>query len=158
MAILVDNRSKVLVQGITGHQGQYHTNAMLNFGTNVVGGVTPGKGGQEVHGKPVFNTMQEAVDATGANSTCVLVPRKFALGAVMDAINAGIQLHDPVVRGVGHPDIAVIGIEGCGSGPVEPADHGYSLPIICQLNDAVAIVIGHPDKSPGLPGRCCNLL
>ncbi|UCC94136.1 MAG: succinate--CoA ligase subunit alpha [Thermoplasmata archaeon] len=93
MAILVDNDNKVLVQGITGHQGQYHTDAMLNFGTNVVGGVTPGKGGQEVHGKPVFNTMQEAVDATGANSTCVLVPRKFALGAVMDAVNAGIQLH-----------------------------------------------------------------
>jgi succinyl-CoA synthetase alpha subunit len=93
MAILVDNSNKVLVQGITGHQGQYHTNAMLNFGTNVVGGVTPGKGGQEVHGKPVFNTMAEAVEATGANSTCVLVPRKFALGAVMDAVNAGIGLH-----------------------------------------------------------------
>jgi succinyl-CoA synthetase alpha subunit len=93
MAILVDHSNKVLVQGITGHQGQYHTQAMLNFGTNVVGGVTPGKGGQEVHGKPVFNTMEEAVDATGANSTCVLVPRKFALGAVMDAVNAGIHLH-----------------------------------------------------------------
>ncbi len=93
MAILVDHDNKVLVQGITGHQGQYHTQAMLNFGTNVVGGVTPGKGGQEVHGKPVFNTMQEAVDATGANSTCVRVPRKFALGAIMDASNAGIQLH-----------------------------------------------------------------
>ncbi len=93
MAILVDHDNKVLVQGITGHQGQYHTQAMLNFGTNVVGGVTPGKGGQEVHGKPVFNTVQEAVDATGANSTCVLVPRKFAFGAVKDAIEAGIQLH-----------------------------------------------------------------
>ena len=93
MTILVDHHNKVLVQGITGHQGQYHTQAMLAFGTNVVGGVTPGKGGQEVHGKPVFNTMQEAVDATGANSTLVLVPRKFALGAVMDAVNAGIALH-----------------------------------------------------------------
>jgi succinyl-CoA synthetase alpha subunit len=93
MAILVDHDNKVLVQGITGHQGQYHTRAMLDFGTNVVGGVTPGKGGQEVHGKPVFDTMAEAVDATGANSSCVLVPRKFALGAVMDAIDAGIGLH-----------------------------------------------------------------
>ncbi|NOQ54155.1 MAG: succinate--CoA ligase subunit alpha [Thermoplasmata archaeon] len=93
MAILVDHDNKVLVQGITGHQGQYHTQAMLNFGTNIVGGVTPGKGGQEVHGKPVFNTVQEAVDATGANSTCVLVPRKFAFGAVKDAIEAGIHLH-----------------------------------------------------------------
>lgn len=93
MAILVDHDNKVLVQGITGHQGQYHTKAMLDFGTNVVGGVTPGKGGQEVHGRPVFDTMAEAVEATGANSTCVLVPRKFALGAVMDAIEAGIGLH-----------------------------------------------------------------
>jgi succinyl-CoA synthetase alpha subunit len=93
MAILVDHGNKVLVQGITGHQGQYHTKAMLDFGTNVVGGVTPGKGGQEVHGLPVFNTMGEAVDATGANSTCVLVPRKFAYGAVQDAIDAGIDLH-----------------------------------------------------------------
>jgi len=93
MAILVDHDNKVLVQGITGHQGQYHTKAMLDFGTNVVGGVTPGKGGQEVHGRPVFDTMKEAVEATGANSTCVLVPRKFALGAVMDAIEAGIGLH-----------------------------------------------------------------
>ncbi len=93
MAILVDHGNKVLVQGITGHQGQYHTKAMLDFGTNVVGGVTPGKGGQEVHGRPVFDTMKEAVEATGANSTCVLVPRKFALGAVMDAIEAGIGLH-----------------------------------------------------------------
>ena len=93
MAILVDNDNKVLVQGITGHQGMYHTKAMQDFGTNVVAGVTPGKGGQEVHGVPVFNTCQEAVDATGANSTCLLVPRKFALGAVMDAIGAGIDLH-----------------------------------------------------------------
>jgi succinyl-CoA synthetase alpha subunit len=93
MAILVDNSNKVLVQGITGHQGQYHTKAMLDFGTNVVGGVTPGKGGQEVHGRPVFDTVKEAVEATGANSTCLLVPRKFALGAVMDAIEAGIALH-----------------------------------------------------------------
>ena len=93
MAILVDHDNKVLVQGITGHQGQYHTKAMLDFGTNVVGGVTPGKGGQEVHGRPVFDTMAEAVEATGANSTCLLVPRKFALGAVTDAIEAGIGLH-----------------------------------------------------------------
>jgi len=93
MAILVDHDNKVLVQGITGHQGQYHTKAMLDFGTNVVGGTSPGKGGQEVHGRPVFDTMKEAVEATGANSTCVLVPRKFALGAVMDAIEAGIGLH-----------------------------------------------------------------
>jgi succinyl-CoA synthetase alpha subunit len=93
MAILVDHGNKVLVQGITGHQGQYHTKAMLDFGTRVVGGVTPGKGGQEVHGLPVFNNVQEAVDATDADSSCVLVPRKFAGPAVHEAIDAGIQFH-----------------------------------------------------------------
>ena len=93
MAILVDHDNRVLVQGITGHQGQYHTKAMLDFGTNVVGGTSPGKGGQEVHGRPVFDSVQEAVDATGANSSCVLVPRKFALGAVKEAVAAGIGLH-----------------------------------------------------------------
>ncbi len=92
MAILVDHGNRVIVQGITGHQGVYHTKAMLDFGTQVVGGVTPGKGGQEVHGKPVFNTVQEAVDATGADSSCFLVPRRFSLGAAIEAIDAGLEL------------------------------------------------------------------
>ena len=93
MAILVDHGNRVLVQGITGHQGQYHTKAMQDFGTNVVGGTSPGKGGQEVHGVPVFDTVQEAVDATSADSSCLLVPRKFAPAAVHEAIDAGIGLH-----------------------------------------------------------------
>ena len=92
MAVLVDENARVLVQGITGHQGRYHTMAMKEFGTNVVAGVTPGKGGQEVEGVPVFNTVQDAVDETGANTSIVFVPAPFTMDAVLEAIDAGIKL------------------------------------------------------------------
>ncbi len=92
MAILVDKNTKVLVQGITGHQGRYHTMAMKEFGTNVVAGVTPGKGGQKVEGVPVFNTVQEAVNETGANTSIVFVPAPFTMDAVLESIDAGIKL------------------------------------------------------------------
>jgi succinyl-CoA synthetase alpha subunit len=92
MAILVDHGTKVIVQGITGTQGSYHAKAMLDFGTRVVGGTSPGKAGQEVHGVPVFNDAKEAVAATGADASIVLVPRQFAPGAVNDALDAGVRL------------------------------------------------------------------
>ena len=91
MAIIVDDKTKVLVQGITGHQGTFHTKEMLRFGTKVVAGVTPGKGGAEVHGVPVFNEVKEAVDETGANTSLVLVPARFAKDAIIEAIDAGIR-------------------------------------------------------------------
>ncbi len=92
MAVLVNENTRVLVQGITGHQGRYHTMAMKEFGTNVVAGVTPGKAGQEVEGVPVFNTVQDAVDETGANTSIVFVPAPFTMDAVLEAIDAGIKL------------------------------------------------------------------
>lgn len=91
MAIIVDEKTRVLVQGITGHQGTFHTKEMLRFGTKVVAGVTPGKGGAEVHGVPVFNEVKEAVDETGANTSLVLVPARFAKDAIIEAIDAGIR-------------------------------------------------------------------
>lgn len=94
MAILVGQHTRVLVQGITGYQGEFHTARMLEFGTQVVAGVTPGKGGTKVHGVPVFDTVEEAVDATGANASCVFVPARFAKDATLEAIAAGL---DPVV-------------------------------------------------------------
>jgi succinyl-CoA synthetase alpha subunit len=94
MAILVSEHTRVLVQGITGYQGEFHTARMLEFGTKVVAGVTPGKGGARVHGVPVFDTVEEAVDATGANASCVFVPARFAKDAALEAIAAGL---DPVV-------------------------------------------------------------
>ena len=92
MAILIDHGTRVIVQGITGHQGSYHAKAMLDFGTQVVGGTSPGKGGQEVHGVPVFDTAKEAVEATRADTSCVLVPRQFAAGAIGDVLDAGVRL------------------------------------------------------------------
>lgn len=91
MSIFVDEKNKVLVQGATGHQGVFHIGEMLNFGTKVVAGVTPGKGGQEVHGVPVFDSVREGVDETGADTSLVLVPARFAKDAVFEALDAGIK-------------------------------------------------------------------
>ena len=91
MAIFADKKNKVLVQGATGHQGIFHIGAMKEFGTNVVAGVTPGKGGQKVEGVPIFNNVFEGVSETGANTSLVLVPARFAKDAVFEALDAGIK-------------------------------------------------------------------
>jgi len=87
---IVDGNSRVVVQGITGNEGRFHSALMLEFGTNVVAGVTPGKGGQKVNGVPVYDSMSEAVSATRANTSIVFVPARLAAGAVHQAIDAGI--------------------------------------------------------------------
>jgi succinyl-CoA synthetase alpha subunit len=92
MSILVDENSEVMVQGITGHQGVFHTRAMLDYGTKVVAGVTPGKGGEEVHGVPVFDSVREATVSTEADTSMILVPAPFTLDACFEAIDAGIRL------------------------------------------------------------------
>ena len=92
MSILLDNTTRVIVQGITGREGQFHTRNMKAAGTNVVGGVTPGKGGETVEGLPVFDTVSEARAATGANASCIFVPGPGAADAIMEAASAGIEL------------------------------------------------------------------
>ena len=110
MAIFLDGSSKVIVQGMTGSEGSKHTSRMLASGTNVVGGVTPGKGGQnvEIGGKslPVFNTVKEAIAATGANVSVVFVPPKFAKAAAIDAIDAEIPLMVVITEGIPVHDTA----------------------------------------------------
>jgi succinyl-CoA synthetase alpha subunit len=91
MAIIVDNNTKLVVQGITGYQGRYHSQAMGEFGTKVVAGTSPGKGGETVNGIPVYNSLTEAVDATGANTSCVFVPAPFCRDAALEAIDAGVR-------------------------------------------------------------------
>jgi succinyl-CoA synthetase alpha subunit len=91
MAILVDKNSKVLVQGITGGAGSFHTRRMIAYGTNIVGGVTPGKGGQEVEGKPVFDTVKECLEKTGADTSVIFLPARFVKEAAIEAIRAGIK-------------------------------------------------------------------
>lgn len=104
MAIFIDENTKVIVQGMTGSEGTKHTGRMIKSGTNIVGGVTPGKGGQvvEIEGKslPVFNSVGEAIAATGANASVVFVPPKFAKAAVIDAIDAALPLCVVITEGI----------------------------------------------------------
>jgi len=100
MSVLIDNNTKLLVQGITGSQGMLHTRGCRDYGTNVVSGVTPGKGGQDFEGVPIYNTVQEAVKATGANASMILVPPPFAADAIMEATDAEIPLIVAITEGV----------------------------------------------------------
>lgn len=100
MSILVNSQTRVLVQGITGKEGQFHTQQCIAYGTNVVAGVTPGKGGQKMDSVPVFNTVQEARDKTGANASMILVPPPFAADAILEAIDAGVELIVCITEGV----------------------------------------------------------
>lgn len=100
MSILIDENTRVLVQGITGSVGQFHTQQMIEYGTKIVGGVTPGKGGQVVEGQPVFNTVRDAVEQTGANATVVYVPPPFAADAILEAIDAGVELVIAITEGI----------------------------------------------------------
>jgi len=100
VSILIDQNSKVLVQGITGRDGSFHTKQMQEYGTDIVAGVTPGKGGQEVHGIPVFDTVAEARKTTQANTTIIYVPAKFAKNAILEDLNAGIELIICITEGI----------------------------------------------------------
>jgi succinyl-CoA synthetase alpha subunit len=100
MAILIDDETRLVVQGITGREGQFHTLRNRAYGTNVVAGVTPGKGGQDVEGIPVFDTVAEAVERTGANTSLIFVPARFAAGSVYEAADAGIGLAVCITEGI----------------------------------------------------------
>jgi succinyl-CoA synthetase alpha subunit len=100
MAIVVGNETKLVVQGVTGSEGSFHAVRNRDYGTNVVAGVTPGKGGQDVSGIPVFNTVAEAVAETGANTTLVFVPARFATDAIYEAVDAGIETVVCVAEGL----------------------------------------------------------
>jgi succinyl-CoA synthetase alpha subunit len=111
MSIFLDKNSKVFVQGITGAEGSYHTGRMLAYGTKVVGGVTPGKGGQKTeHGLPVFNTVEECVAATGATYQCIFVPPAGAADALFEAYEAGVRFSVCITEGVPvHDMLRVVG-------------------------------------------------
>jgi len=100
MSILVGKNTRLLVQGITGREGAFHTQQMKEYGTNIVGGVTPGKGGEWLHGVPVFDTVKEAVSTTDANTSIIYVPARFAADAIMEAADAGIKLIVCITEGV----------------------------------------------------------
>jgi len=105
MSILVDKSTRLLVQGITGREGEFHTRQMLDYGTQVVAGVTPGKGGMEIAGVPVFNTAKEAIKTTGANTSIIYVPSRFAPDAIYEAADAGIPLIVCITEGIPTQDM-----------------------------------------------------
>jgi len=105
MTILLDRNTPVIVQGITGRIGSFHTKEMKEYGTNVVGGVTPGKGGHNEQGVPVFNTVKEAVEKTGATASIVFVPPPFAADSIMEAADAGIRLCVAITDGIPSQDM-----------------------------------------------------
>ncbi len=109
MSILIDENTRVIVQGITGKDGGFHTGQMLEYGTKVVGGVTPGKGGQTTQGVPVFNSMRDAVKATGANASVIFVPAKFnAADSILEAAESGVELVVCITEGVPTQDMITV--------------------------------------------------
>src|SRR2546427_509109 len=108
MSILLDERTPVVIQGFTGDKGTFHAKEMIAYGTNVVGGVTPGKGRTTHLGRPVFNTVKEAVTATGATASLVLVPAPYCADAIMEAADAGIQLVVTITDGVPAQDMMTV--------------------------------------------------
>lgn len=105
MSILIDANTKVIVQGITGRDGSFHTQQMIEYGTKIVGGVTPGKGGQEIFGLPVFNSVREAVAATGATASVMYVPAGYAKAAMLDAAAADLELLVVITEGIPTLDV-----------------------------------------------------
>jgi succinyl-CoA synthetase alpha subunit len=108
MSVLVNKDSKIIVQGFTGSEGTFHAGQMIDYGTNVVGGVTPGKGGQEHLGKPVFNTVADAVEKAGADTTIIFVPPAFAADAIMEAADAGIKVIICITEGIPTADMVKV--------------------------------------------------
>lgn len=100
MSVLVNKHSKIIVQGFTGSEGTFHAEQMIAYGTNIVGGVTPGKGGQKHLDKPVFNTVKDAVDQAGADTSIIFVPPAFAADAIMEAADAGIKVIITITEGI----------------------------------------------------------
>lgn len=149
MSILVNEQTRVIVQGITGRDGSFHTKQMLEYGTKIVGGVTPGKGGQTLEGVPVFNTVRNAVNETNANTAIIYVPPPFAADAIYEAVDAGIALVVCITEGI--PTLEMTRVYACVKGSssrlVGPNCPGVITPGITK----VGIMPGHIHK-PGHVG------
>ena len=135
MSILVDRNTRVICQGITGKVGEFHTRGCLEYGTRMVGGVTPGKGGETIADLPVFNTVAEARDATGANATMIFVPPPFAADAILEAVAAEIELVIAVTEGIPVLDMARVlpVVENSKSRLVGPNCPGVITPGRCKI-------------------------
>ena len=140
MSIWLNSKSKVIVQGITGKNGQFHTEQMLDYGTKVIGGVTPGKGGQETLGVPIWNTVNEGVD-NGANVSCIFVPPPFAADAIMESADAGVELIVAITEGI--PALDMVKVKKYLE-PIETRLIGPNCPgLITPGESKVGIMPGH---------------
>ncbi len=130
MSVLVNKNSRVIVQGFTGTEGTFHATQMIDYGTNVVGGVTPGKGGSIHLNKPVFNTVYDAVNNEGADTTIIFVPPQFAADAIMEAVNAGIKVIVAITEGIPVQDMLKVDayMKGKGSRLIGPNCPGIITP------------------------------
>ncbi|MCB2181434.1 MAG: succinate--CoA ligase subunit alpha [Desulfobulbaceae bacterium] len=135
MSIFVNNATRLLVQGITGREGQFHTRQCIEYGTNVVAGVTPGKGGERMDDVPVYNTVREAVSQTGANTSMIFVPPPFAADAICEAIDAGVGLIVCITEGIPALDMLKVKHYLClgSSRLIGPNCPGIITPGICKI-------------------------
>ncbi len=149
MSVLLDKNTKLIVQGITGKEGTFHALGCRDYGTNVVGGVTPGKGGQDVDGIPVFNTVREAVKETSANAAMIFVPPPFAADAIVEAFDAGIDLVVCITEGIPTNDVVDIyrALKGNGGRLIGPNCPG----VISPGKAKIGIMPGHI-HTPGSVG------
>jgi succinyl-CoA synthetase alpha subunit len=149
MSILVDEKTKVVVQGITGNEGTFHARQMVEYGTRVVAGVTPGKGGQKIDGIPVFNTVSEAVKNTNANASAIFVPPPFAADAILEACDAGVSVIVCLTEGIPTLEMVTVReyLKGRGSKLIGPNTPGIISPGKCKIG----VMAGYIHK-PGTIG------
>ena len=157
MSVLINNNTKLLIQGITGSQGMLHTRGCRDYGTNVVAGVTPGKGGQDFEGIPIYNTVKEAVRVSGANASMILVPPPFAADAIMEAADAEIPLIVAITEGVPVVDMvcAVTFVRQKGSRLIGPNCPGIITPGQCKIGIMPGPI--HKTGSVGIVSRSGTL-
>src|SRR6056297_4010023 len=148
MSVLVNSSSRIIVQGFTGNEGSFHAGQMIEYGTQVVGGVTPGKGGKTHMDRPVFNTVQEAVDEVGANVSVIFVPPPFAADAIMEAADAGIEVIVAITEGIPVLDMARVKhvLNQSGSRLIGP-----NCPGIITPGEAKVGIMPGPIHQPAVP-------